>query len=131
VTSESHLVGDADAALREHGFSDDDAGPRRHRAVRPLEPDRQRQLDAPERQVPSDGPRSAARAWAAAPMRYLVIIPVLNELRYTTQCIESLPRTARRPAILVIDNGSSDGTPAWRRICHRSVRRRQPRLRRR
>ena len=23
-------------------------------------------------------------------MRYVVVIPVLNELRYTTQCIESL-----------------------------------------
>jgi GT2 family glycosyltransferase len=47
-------------------------------------------------------------------MRYLVVIPVLNELRYTTQCIESL-LAHRTPAeaILVIDNGSSDGTPAW------------------
>ena len=62
VTHESHLVGDADfAALREHGFSRRRRlGHRRHRrAVRPLEPDRQRQLDAAERRVLPDGPRAA------------------------------------------------------------------------
>ena len=47
-------------------------------------------------------------------MRYVVVIPVLNELRYTTQCIESLLANGTpAAAILVIDNGSSDGTPAW------------------
>jgi GT2 family glycosyltransferase len=47
-------------------------------------------------------------------MRYLVVIPVLNELRYTAQCIESLlAHGTPAAAILVIDNGSSDGTPAW------------------
>ena len=47
-------------------------------------------------------------------MRYVVVIPVLNELRYTTQCIESLlTHGTPADAILVIDNGSSDGTPAW------------------
>jgi GT2 family glycosyltransferase len=47
-------------------------------------------------------------------MRYLVVIPVLNELRYTTQCVESLvAHGTPAEAILVIDNGSSDGTPAW------------------
>src|SRR5678815_2221012 len=47
-------------------------------------------------------------------MRYVVVIPVLNELRYTTQCIESLlAHGTPAEAILVIDNGSSDGTPAW------------------
>jgi N-acetylglucosaminyl-diphospho-decaprenol L-rhamnosyltransferase len=47
-------------------------------------------------------------------MRYVVVIPVLNELRYTTQCIESLlAHGTPANAILVIDNGSSDGTPAW------------------
>jgi GT2 family glycosyltransferase len=47
-------------------------------------------------------------------MRYVVVVPVLNELRYTTQCIESLlAHGTPAEAILVIDNGSSDGTPAW------------------
>jgi N-acetylglucosaminyl-diphospho-decaprenol L-rhamnosyltransferase len=47
-------------------------------------------------------------------MRYLVVIPVLNELRYTKQCIESLlAHGTPAEAILVIDNGSSDGTPGW------------------
>jgi len=47
-------------------------------------------------------------------MRYVVVIPVLNELRYTAQCIESLlAHGTPADAILVIDNGSSDGTPAW------------------
>jgi N-acetylglucosaminyl-diphospho-decaprenol L-rhamnosyltransferase len=47
-------------------------------------------------------------------MRYVAVIPVLNELRYTTQCIESLLANGTpAEAILVIDNGSSDGTPAW------------------
>ncbi len=47
-------------------------------------------------------------------MRYVVVIPVLNELRYTRQCVESLlAHGTPAEAILVIDNGSSDGTPAW------------------
>jgi len=47
-------------------------------------------------------------------MRYVVVIPVLNELRYTTQCIESLlAHGTPAEAILVIDNGSRDDTPAW------------------
>ncbi len=47
-------------------------------------------------------------------MRYVVVIPVLNELRYTTQCIDSLlAHGTPADAILVIDNGSSDGTPGW------------------
>ncbi len=47
-------------------------------------------------------------------MRYLVVIPVLNELRYTRQCTLSLlAHGTPAEAILVIDNGSSDGTPDW------------------
>ena len=47
-------------------------------------------------------------------MRYTVVIPVLNELRYTEQCARSLlDHGTPADAILVIDNGSSDGTPAW------------------
>ena len=47
-------------------------------------------------------------------MRYVVVIPVLNELRYTAQCVESLlAHGTPAEAILVIDNGSSDETPQW------------------
>lgn len=47
-------------------------------------------------------------------MRYSVVIPVLNQLHYTRQCVENLLQHGTDPAaILVIDNGSSDETPAW------------------
>lgn len=47
-------------------------------------------------------------------MRYRVVIPVLNQLRYTQQCVESL-LAGGTPAqsLLVIDNGSTDDTPNW------------------
>lgn len=47
-------------------------------------------------------------------MRYTVVIPVLNQLHYTQQCVASL-REAGVPteAILVIDNASTDDTAAW------------------
>ncbi|MBX3620371.1 MAG: glycosyltransferase family 2 protein [Rhizobacter sp.] len=47
-------------------------------------------------------------------MRYTVVIPVLNQLHYTRQCVASL-RAAGVPAeaILVIDNASTDDTAAW------------------
>ena len=51
-------IGEDDfAALRGHGFSDEDAwGHRRdHRALRPLEPDGERHVDAAERRVLPDG----------------------------------------------------------------------------
>ena len=47
-------------------------------------------------------------------MRYVVVIPVLDQLRYTEQCVHSLLAHGTPPeAILVIDNGSSDDTPEW------------------
>jgi len=47
-------------------------------------------------------------------MRYTVVIPVLNQLRYTQQCIDSLcANGVPAAAILVIDNGSTDDTPQW------------------
>ena len=46
--------------------------------------------------------------------RYTVVIPVLNQLKYTSQCVESLlAHGLPAQSILVIDNGSTDGTPAW------------------
>ena len=47
-------------------------------------------------------------------MRYTVVIPVLDQLPYTQQCVQSLlAHGTPAEAILVIDNGSGDGTPAW------------------
>jgi N-acetylglucosaminyl-diphospho-decaprenol L-rhamnosyltransferase len=58
-------------------------------------------------------------------MNYTVVIPVLNQLHYTQQCIESLLRCGIPAAsLLVIDNGSTDDTPGWlaQRADIRSVR---------
>ncbi|MDH3460692.1 MAG: glycosyltransferase [Burkholderiaceae bacterium] len=47
-------------------------------------------------------------------MNYCVVIPVLNQLHYTRQCIDTLLRNGVPAAsLLVIDNGSVDDTPAW------------------
>ena len=47
-------------------------------------------------------------------MRYTVVIPVLNQLKYTQGCVDSLIASGTPAAsILVIDNGSSDDTPQW------------------
>jgi len=47
-------------------------------------------------------------------MRYTVVIPVLNQLHYTQQCVRSLRAAGTPPeAILVIDNASTDDTAAW------------------
>jgi N-acetylglucosaminyl-diphospho-decaprenol L-rhamnosyltransferase len=47
-------------------------------------------------------------------MRYAVVIPVLNQLHYTQQCISSLQAHGVDAAsLLVIDNGSTDATPDW------------------
>jgi N-acetylglucosaminyl-diphospho-decaprenol L-rhamnosyltransferase len=47
-------------------------------------------------------------------MRYTVVIPVLDQLHYTQQCVQSLlDHGTPAEAILVIDNGSSDATPEW------------------
>lgn len=47
-------------------------------------------------------------------MRYRVVIPVLNQLAYTRQCVDSLIASGTpAAALLVIDNGSTDETPQW------------------
>ena len=46
--------------------------------------------------------------------RYVVVIPVYNQLDYTVKCLESLRKESVRPEeILIIDNASSDETPVW------------------
>ncbi len=45
---------------------------------------------------------------------HTVVIPVLNQLAYTQQCVASLlDGGTPAEAILVIDNGSDDDTPQW------------------
>ena len=47
-------------------------------------------------------------------MRYTIVIPVLNQLRYTQQCVHSmLAHGIPAESLLIIDNGSTDDTPAW------------------
>jgi len=46
--------------------------------------------------------------------RYTIVIPVLNQLHYTQQCVSSLLANGVDPSsLLIIDNGSTDDTPAW------------------
>jgi GT2 family glycosyltransferase len=48
------------------------------------------------------------------PERFAVVIPVFNQLKYTSLCVESLlARNVRPEQILIIDNASSDDTPRW------------------
>lgn len=47
-------------------------------------------------------------------MRYRVVIPVLDQLAYTRQCIDTLLAGGTpAEALLIVDNGSRDETPAW------------------
>jgi GT2 family glycosyltransferase len=47
-------------------------------------------------------------------MNYTIVIPVLNQLHYTQQCVQSLlDQGVSASSLLVIDNGSVDDTPAW------------------
>ena len=47
-------------------------------------------------------------------MRASIVIPVLNQLHYTRQCVQNLLQHGTDPAcLLVVNNGSSDGTAAW------------------
>lgn len=46
--------------------------------------------------------------------RVAIVIPVLNQLAYTQGCVRCLqPDLAAGVRVVVIDNGSTDGTPAW------------------
>lgn len=43
-------------------------------------------------------------------MRFSIIIPAYNNVRYTTSCVESIFKNTRDFEIILIDNGSSDAT---------------------
>lgn len=42
-----------------------------------------------------------------------IIVPVWNQLEYTRECLAALDRTATYAQVIVIDNGSTDGTGEW------------------
>jgi N-acetylglucosaminyl-diphospho-decaprenol L-rhamnosyltransferase len=45
-----------------------------------------------------------------------IVVPVLNQVHYTKLCVESLlPTVSAEDEIIIIDNGSSDGTPEYLR----------------
>src|SRR5579883_3442320 len=47
-----------------------------------------------------------------------VVIPVFNQLAFTRQCLESLQRhTVLAVRVIVVDNGSTDGTAEYLRGC--------------
>ena len=54
------------------------------------------------------------RAWAPAPERIAVILPVLNEICRIGPCLRSLQLQSTAPTrIIVVDGGSIDGTAQW------------------
>ena len=47
-------------------------------------------------------------------MKFGIVIPVLNQLRYTRDCVESLLQAGvGAESVLVVDNASTDETPRW------------------
>lgn len=58
--------------------------------------------------------QAVSDASIGVPPRYTVVIPVLNQLKYTKMCVESLLSSGTaRDNILIIDNASVDETAAW------------------
>ena len=57
----------------------------------------------------------AARPPASARPLTTIAIPTFNHLELTRQCIDAIQRTTEPGSyeIVVVDNGSTDGTPAW------------------
>jgi hypothetical protein len=78
--------------------------------------------------------RSIDRAWMSRRLRRLaaggaapgrlaltsIIVPCRDGLRYTRECLASVARNTQSPyELIVVDNGSSDGTPAFvRKTAH-------------
>ncbi len=81
-----------------------------------------------DRRGPGHGDGSALRDAAAAHLlahtprpetgrpRVSIVIPTFNNLRLTQECIRSIRGSTEVPhELIVVDNGSTDGTPAWAR----------------
>src|SRR5690242_2527325 len=55
--------------------------------------------------------------------RLSVIIPTWNGLRYLSTCLEALiPQLPLDAEVVLVDNGSTDGTAAWVRTAYPSLR---------
>lgn len=48
-----------------------------------------------------------------------IVIPVVNCLKYTKMAVESIKTAIRGVEVIMIDNGSTDGTGEWARYCPR------------
>lgn len=46
-------------------------------------------------------------------MKYSIVMPVLNHLRYTVEAVESILRNTEDFELIIVDGGSTDGTWAW------------------
>lgn len=53
-----------------------------------------------------------------------IIIPVWNQLPYTQECLAALDRTCPDEQVVVVDNGSTDGTGEWLAAWERGYQRR-------
>ena len=53
-----------------------------------------------------------------------IIIPVFNQLEYTRMCLETLARNKHTDTheLIVVDNGSTDGTPEFLRCQQGDIR---------
>ncbi|MFO0773138.1 MAG: glycosyltransferase family 2 protein [Nitrospiraceae bacterium] len=67
-------------------------------------------------------PQTSAQDSALPPPRVgftSLVIPVFNQLEYTVRCLDSLRRHTTLPyEVIVVDNASTDGTPAYLRELH-------------
>jgi GT2 family glycosyltransferase len=63
-----------------------------------------------------DGHRFTSEMGCAIGVQISIVIPTHNRLDLTRQCVASIRRWTETPhEIVIVDNGSTDGTPAWAR----------------
>lgn len=74
--------------------------------------------------MPTDSPKPARTDSAPGAPRVSIVIPVFNKLEFTKACLDALARhTATRLAeIIVVDNGSTDGTAEYLAVLEPPVR---------
>jgi GT2 family glycosyltransferase len=79
----------------------------------------------PECSAAEDRPAATGPNDSAAPIQVSVVIPVFNQLSYTRACLEALLRNTPEAAvsyeIVVVDDASSDETPAYLKEALREV----------